>query len=118
MRPLSPHPSSPTGLSHNSVRQGPVLDPSRAYTGGLGACWPSWRCRSRETFLGRALLSLALPLPPLTAGPPLPTQLRPLKVPARLDSWVLPGARQILRPQPGQEGPSESTPWGSPACPC
>lgn len=56
------------------------------------------------------------PSPPTTdcwASPPhtTPTLLR-------LDSWALPGARQILSPQPGQEGPSESTPWGSPACPC
>lgn len=76
---------------------GACPDPHQADPGGLGACWSSW--------VG------ASPL-----GPGLPTHLllQPLLGPALPDSRVLLQTPQLLPHQPGQVGPSESIPWGSP----
>lgn len=113
LRPLSPHPSSPPGLSpqpHSSY-QGQVLEPTGP--GGLRACRSSCRGApgraSGASRLGQHLLFLPGSCPHSLLSSHAARPCSP-GLPA------LPCTRQVLRPS-GQESPSESPPWGGSACP-
>lgn len=110
MSPLGPRPPALLGLALAPLSPPgacPGSQPSLRRRRGAGKS--GWWGRSRET-LGQAPVYWDL-TPALTPGPPLSMQLQPSR---SLLAWT---ASSSLHPQLGQEGPSESTPWGSPTCP-